>query len=269
MKRLDVGDARIAYTDEGEGVAVLLLHGSFTADWFTPAGRRLAAGHRVLNVRRAGYGGSEDLAGGASVAAHADHAARVLEDAGVRRAHLVGHSSGAAVALQLASTRPDMAATLVLLDAAFPYAPDEPKHPAMPHAVEAAAEGDYERAFDVFLGGVGGPGFREVFVRELGADGLREAVAGSRYFFTVEGPALRAWDFGRTQAAAVTAPVLLAVGGEGERLGTAYRARAAQLASWLPDSQTRVVPGAGHALPLEDPASVAAMVEEFAGGRRG
>jgi pimeloyl-ACP methyl ester carboxylesterase len=232
VERLDVGDARIAYTDEGgDGEAVLLLHGSFTAEWLTPVGRRLAAdGHRVLNPDRAGYGRSEDVAGGASVAAHAGHAVRVLEAAGVPRAHLVGHSSGAAVALQLASSRPEMARSLVLLDAAFPFAPDEFRHPAVPRAVETAAAGDYERAFGIFLDGVSGPGYRDVFVRELGEDGLREAAAGSRYFFTTEGPAMHAWPFGPAGAAAVTAPVLLAVGGESARLGTGYRARAAQLA---------------------------------------
>lgn len=268
---LDVGDARIVYSDEGGGRQgsggrdpVLLLHGSFTPDWLTPVGRHLVAdGRRVLNVQRAGYGRSQDLAGNVSVAAHAGHAVAVLEAVGVRRADLVGHSSGAAVALQLAATRTDMARTLVLLDAAFPYAPDEPAHPAMPHALQAAADGDYPRAFDLFLGGVGGPGFREVFVRELGEDGLRQAVEGSRYFFTTEGPALRAWPFGAAQGAAVTAPVLLAVGGESERLGTAYRARAARLAAWLPDSEVRPLPGLSHAAPLEDPAAVARIVEEF------
>jgi len=265
MNSLDVETARLTYTDEGTGPTVLMLHGSFTAHWFTPAARLLAAdGHRAVTLHRAGYGPSEDLTGSASVADHAEHAVRVLEHAGVPRAHLVGHSSGAAVALQLAAERPDKAASLVLLDAAFPFAPDEPKHPAMPLAVEAAAAGDYARAFDVFLGGVSGPGYREVFVRELGEDGLREAVTGSRYFFTVEGPAMHAWPFGAAEAAAVTAPVLLAVGGESARLGTGYRARAAQLASWLPDSETRALPGLSHASPLEDPAAVAATVAEFA-----
>jgi len=71
---------------------VLLLHGPFLADWLAPVGRRLAGdGYRVPRVHRAGYGQSEDLTdGGASVTAHAVHAALVMEDAGVPRAHVVG-----------------------------------------------------------------------------------------------------------------------------------------------------------------------------------
>jgi pimeloyl-ACP methyl ester carboxylesterase len=265
MKTLDTSDTQIAYTDEGQGDdVVLLLHGSFSADWFAPASRRLTdEGHRVLRVHRAGYGQSKDLAGGVSVSAHAGHAAQVLEDAGVQRAHVVGHSTGASVALQLGHARPDLVRSLVLLEAAFPYAPDEPKNPAMPRAIEAAREGEYERGFDLFLGGVSGPDFRKVLVRELGEGGLREAVASSQYFFTQEGPAFGAWHFGPAQAADITAPVLLIVGGEGERLNTPHAARSAQLASWLPQSETRVLPGLSHALPLEDPALIAATIKEF------
>ncbi|MFI5632517.1 alpha/beta fold hydrolase [Streptomyces sp. NPDC051664] len=269
-KCLDVGDAQIAFTDEGEGDAVLLLHGSFSAGWLVPAGRRLVEdGHRVLNVHRAGYGQSKDLTRGVSVAAHAQHAVRVTEAADLRHAHVVGHSSGASVALQLAHARPDLVRSLVLLEAAFPYAPDEPKNPAMARAVEAAREGDYEHAFDLFLGGVSGPDFRKVFVRELGEDDLQEAVASSQYFFTAEGAAFAAWSFGSAEAATVTAPVLLVVGGEGERLSTPHRARSAQLASWLPHSETRVLPGVSHAMPLEDPALIAGTVEEFVARHNG
>lgn len=264
MKSLNVGDAQIAYTDEGAGDAVLLLHGSFSADWFLPVGRRLGDdGYRVLRMHRAGYGQSRDLAGGVGVAAHAEHAARVLEAAEVRHAHVVGHSTGGSVALQLAHARPDLVRSLVLLEASFPYAPDEPKNPAMPRAIEAAREGEYERAFDFFLGGVSGPGFREVFTRELGEDGLHEAVASSQYFFTAEAAAFGAWSFGAAETATVTVPTLLVVGGEGEQLNTPHRVRSAQLASWLPDSETRVLPGVSHAMPLEDPALVAGTVEEF------
>ncbi|GHJ37501.1 alpha/beta fold hydrolase [Streptomyces sp. TS71-3] len=264
MERLDAADARIEYTDAGEGQPVLLLHGGFTGDWFVPVARNLAGdGYRVLHMHRAGYGGSEDLVGGVGVAAHAEHAAQVLQASGAGRAHVVGHSAGASVALQLAHARPDLVGSLVLLETAFPYAPDEPKTPVMPRAVAAAREGDYERAFDLFLGGVSGPGFRDVFVRELGEDGLRDAIRTSEYFFTVEAAAFAAWSFGPAELSALTVPVLLVLGEVGERLGTPHRARSAQLAASLPDSETRVLPGVSHAMPLEDPPLITRTIEEF------
>jgi pimeloyl-ACP methyl ester carboxylesterase len=264
MNRLALDDAEIAYTDEGEGDAVLLVHGSLTADWLAPVGRRLVDdGFRVLRIERAGYGQSRDLAGGVSVPAHGEHAAKVLEAAGVARAHVVGHSTGGAVALQLAHAHPELVRSLVLLEAAFPYLADEPPFPPMAQALAAGREGDYDRGFDLFLGGVGGPEYREVLFRELGEDGLRDALAGSEYFFTKEGKAFAGWAFGAPEAADLTMPVLLVVGGEGERLGTPHRARSAQLASWLPDAETRTLPGVSHLMPLEDPGLVAETVREF------
>jgi pimeloyl-ACP methyl ester carboxylesterase len=264
MKRLDAGDAVIAYADEGDGDVVLLLHGSFTADWFVPVGRRLVdEGYRVLRMHRAGYGQSKDLTEGVSVAAHADHVVRVLEDAGVQSAHVVGHSSGASVALQLAHADPDLVRSLVLLEPAFPYAPDEPSNPAMPRAIEAARAGDYEQAFELFLAGVSGSGFREVFIRELGEEGLREAVASSQYFFLAEAAALAGWKFGAREAAGITAPTLLVVGGEGERLNTPHRARSAQLSAWMPHPETQMLPGVSHSMPLEDPALVTETIRGF------
>lgn len=105
MKQLDTGDAQIFYADAGDGDAVLLLHGSFSGDWFVPAGRRLVEdGYRALGVHRAGYGRSKDLVGGGTCRARRPGAG----DAGVRRAHVVGHSSGASLALQLAYARPEL-----------------------------------------------------------------------------------------------------------------------------------------------------------------
>jgi pimeloyl-ACP methyl ester carboxylesterase len=264
MNRLELGDAEIAYTDEGEGDVVLLIHGSLTADWFVPVGRRLVDdGFRVLRLTRAGYGQSKDLAGGVSAAAHGEHAAKVLAAAGAARAHVVGHSTGAAVGLQLAHTHPDLVRSLVLLEASFPYLPDEPPFPPMAQAVAAAREGGYEEGFDLFLSGVGGSDYRAVLFRELGEDGLREALASSEYFFTEEARAFADWPFGASEAAGVTMPVLLVVGGEGERLGTPHRGRGAQLASWLPDAETRTLPGVSHLMPLEDPTLVAETVRDF------
>ena len=265
MKKLATG---VAYLDEGSGDdVVLLLHGSFSADWFVPVGRRLAEdGYRVVLMHRPGYGQSGDLGSDVGVPVQIGEAVNVLAAAGVRQAHVVGHSSGCAVALQLALDHQELVRSLVLLEPAFPPAPDEPKNPAMPHAIAAAREGDFAGAFDRFLGGVSGAGFRDVFVRELGQSGLDRAVASSRFFFTTEAAAFGAWSCGPAEAAAVTAPVLLVVGGEGERLNTPHRARSAQLAAWLPHAEIRVLPGVSHAMPLEDPPLVAATIEQFVAG---
>jgi 3-oxoadipate enol-lactonase len=101
----------------------LLLHGAFSADWFTPVAKLLVEHqYRVLHPHRAGYGHSTDLTGDLDVSAHAAHAVTVLTASGVTRAHVVGHSSGAAVAHERARARPDLAESLLLLDAALPGA---------------------------------------------------------------------------------------------------------------------------------------------------
>ena len=75
---LDLPDARIAYSDEGDGEPVLFLHGSLSAHWLTPAARYLT-GYRRIIVHRAGYGRSEDLTDGASAVAQAEHCAATAE----------------------------------------------------------------------------------------------------------------------------------------------------------------------------------------------
>jgi pimeloyl-ACP methyl ester carboxylesterase len=52
--------------------------------------------------------------------------------------------------LQLAASYPELARSMVLLEPAFPYAPDEPKSDPMPNAIAAAKDGDLGRAFDSF-----------------------------------------------------------------------------------------------------------------------
>ncbi|MEV6981175.1 alpha/beta hydrolase [Sphaerisporangium sp. NPDC051017] len=260
--RLELPDASIVYDDAGDGEPVVFLHGSLCADWLTPMARELTEFRRVV-IHRAGYSRSEDRTSGAGVPAQAAHCAAVLAKLGVPRAHLVGHSAGADIALHLAYSRSDLVASLVLLEPALPRADDEPASPAMPTAIAAARAGEWEAAFYTFLTGVCGPGVRRLFVDRLGEQGLAEAVAGSRYFFTRESAAFAGWKFGAPQMSAVRAPTLLVVGGGGDRLGTPHRARATSIAAHLPHAETLVVDDLTHAMPLEDPVLMARIVSEF------
>ncbi len=99
-----------------DGIPVVLLHG-FAGDmngWLFNI-EALAADHPVIAIDLPGHGGSSKDVGDGSLASLADAVAATLEGLGVQRAHLIGHSLGAAVAARLAVERPGLAASLVMI----------------------------------------------------------------------------------------------------------------------------------------------------------
>jgi pimeloyl-ACP methyl ester carboxylesterase len=261
---LKLQDSQIAFWDEGDGEPVLLVHASYGADWFAPVAR-LLHGYRVVRSHRAGYGHSLDLDGELSLVDYTRHLAEVLGARSITRAHVVGHSSGGSLALQLAASHPELVQSMVLLEPAFPYAADEPKSDAIRNAIQAAKDGDLERAFDLFPGSVCSAGYRDVFLRELGEHGLEESISSGRYFFEHEIFALAGWDSGAARIETLTPPTLLVDGGEGVRLNSPYRARNAALARRLPHAERISIAGVSHAMPLENPPLVAKTVLDFIG----
>ena len=100
----------------GEGPAVVLIHG-FSGDlnnWLFNI-EALAARAPVIAVDLPGHGGSSKDVGDGSLSGLADAVGGALAALGVARAHLVGHSLGAAVAARLAADQPDLAASVTLI----------------------------------------------------------------------------------------------------------------------------------------------------------
>jgi pimeloyl-ACP methyl ester carboxylesterase len=127
-------------------------------------------------------------------------------------------------------------------------------------ALAAAAHGDVARAFDVFLRGVGGDGYREVLRARLRDDGLAEAERESAYFFADELPAVGAWTFGPAEAARVAAPALLLCGAESRPW---FGENAAILAEMVPDARAQTLPELDHLAPLTRPAELASAIGDF------
>lgn len=107
----------VHYTDSGDrGLpAVVLIHGTggdlTNWDLLTP---RLAATHRVLAVDLAGSGRTPSSDGPVTLDDLVAQVVAVLDDAGVERCGIVGHSLGAVVAARLAALHPDRADALAL-----------------------------------------------------------------------------------------------------------------------------------------------------------
>jgi len=88
------------------------------------------AGRRTLMVDLLGFGLSDRPAGfGYRLDDHATALAGALDRAGVAGAEVIGHSMGGAVAIALASRRPDLVSRLVLAEATLdPVPPPTPGH---------------------------------------------------------------------------------------------------------------------------------------------
>lgn len=109
---------RIRYLRIGEGEATpaVLVHG-FGGDlnnWLFNQ-EALAADRVVYAPDLPGHGGSQKEVGAGDVPALAEKLRAFLDAVGIGKAHLVGHSLGGGVALELALSHPDRVASLTLL----------------------------------------------------------------------------------------------------------------------------------------------------------
>ncbi len=102
-----VGRGPVTYTDEGEGPAVVLLHGlpGSARDWRYLAPR--LAGCRVIRIDLPGYGGTSRLGRRVwSVPQRAELVLAVLDELRVGPALVAGHSMGGPVAVAVATLAP-------------------------------------------------------------------------------------------------------------------------------------------------------------------
>jgi len=101
----------------GEGPAVVLLHGGFSGAvaWAAQAPALVSAGFRVHVPERRGHAHTRDVEGPLTYEVMATDTVAYLEAEVRGRAHLVGWSDGAVVALLVALQRPDLVGRMVVI----------------------------------------------------------------------------------------------------------------------------------------------------------
>ena len=264
MQHARVNGVNLEYDVTGEGEPVLLIS-PVLADGFLPllSEPSLAHGYRLITYHKRGWVGSTHTLPPVSVADHAADAAALLAHLGVRRAHIVGHSSGAAVAVQLALLQPEIVHTLALLELSLLSVPGAAAflQKAGP-AFDAYAAGRHETALAVFMSAVSGLEWEACrTVLESRVPGaVTAAIRDADTFFGIELPALGAWTFGAAEARAISQPVLSVLGSETEPLWVEI---ATVLRSWLPGVEDCTIEGAGHLLQIQRPEAVAQGLADF------
>jgi 3-oxoadipate enol-lactonase len=267
LERAQVAGVELEYEVKGSGEAVLLIPPGPIAGSFVPfmSDRALVDGYRLIRYHRRGQAGSTSVAAPVSFAEHASDAAALLDGLGVGRAHVVGHSTGAAIALELAIERPDLAATVALLEPPLFSVPSAGAFlEAAGPLLEAYGAGDKETAMSGFLSAVSGLGWERAraVIDEHVPGGAERALVEADFFFASDLPALNEWAFGADRARAVSQPVLSVLGSDSDRLFVEGRDL---LRSWFPRLDDQTVEGVGHLLHIQEPGPVARTIAEFLG----
>lgn len=259
--RVDVEGGQLAVEDEGRGEAVLFVAGGLIADAFAPlcAQPAVARGRRLLRPHRRGYGRTA-LPGAASIARDAADCHAVLDALGIERAHLVGWSHGGTVALQAALDRPGAVASLTLLEPALFTVPAAAElGAALQPAALAWAEGDRDRALDLFHAPLWGPDWRPRLEAAI-PGGVAQLERDAGTLFEADLPALGAWAAAGVDVRSLAVPVLMVGGDAGGELMEQLRE---QVEAWLPPTETVTLPGADHSFPVTRAADLAGPLAGF------
>ena len=109
------GDARIAYYDVGRGKPLVLLHGNGEdSSYWNAQIPELTRFYRVIAVDSRGHGASGSGGHGLSFEMMAEDLKTVLDTLGVKKAHFLGFSDGANIAMKFAMQHPEMVKALIL-----------------------------------------------------------------------------------------------------------------------------------------------------------
>jgi pimeloyl-ACP methyl ester carboxylesterase len=269
MSRATLDGVALDYVMWGAGEPVVLVHAGIFADWFKPLRDEpaLTSRHRVLSYHRVGYAGSSRVAGPVSLAQQAAQLRALMRKLGILRAHVVGHSSGGNIALQLALESPEMVQSIVLMEPALPVPGLGQERllstrAAMAPVFEAYRAGDKARAVDGFMRFVSGPDYRPVLDRVL-PGAFEQAVTDADTFFGQELPAVQQWTLSREDAGRITQPALSMVGEKSKELLPIWTERHELILAWLPKAEGVVLPDATHLLHVQHPRAVAEAVAAF------
>lgn len=139
--RVDIGGAELYYETSGAGPAVVLLHGhSVDLRMWDAQFASLASRYFVIRYDLRGYGRSDMPEEGRDYL-HAKDLHRLMKHLGIGRAHLVGLSLGAFVALDFLHLYPEQALSVSVAGGAIYAEEDEPDKEAQTeqavHAVPA------------------------------------------------------------------------------------------------------------------------------------
>jgi pimeloyl-ACP methyl ester carboxylesterase len=261
MASFELSGTGVEYVEQGCGEPVLLLHssGGSNAQWRSLI-ERLSHRFRVIAPDFYGYGATPHWPGNGrfSLACEAEIVRALLERA-AEPAHLVGHSYGGAVSLQVARLWPDALRSLTLIEPVAFHLLRGQDAQALAEITEVAAMvaaalacGDYAGGFGRFVDYWSGPGcWSGIPEAKRSAFSPRLAKVALDFYATLNESA-RIED-----CRGITLPTLVLQGACSPR---PTRRVCELLARALPNASIRTIEGASHMLPVTHRDPVNALI---------
>ena len=260
------------YLDAGQGPAVMFIHGltSSHRNWDQLV-EKLKPDHRVLAPDLFGHGASAKSMGDYSLGAHAATLRDLLDQLGINRVTLVGHSFGGGIAMQFCYLFPERVERLVLIASGGLGRDVSPMLRAatlpgagwiLPFIASGWVRGRGEAAGRTLArtGWRASPDVVEIWrgFASLGdADTRRAFLATTRSVIDPGGQTVTAHD---RLARAIEVPTLV-VWGTRDRMIPAWHATTAH--EVIGDSRVVLFEGAGHFPHLDQPEQFADLLSEF------
>ena len=268
---LELHGERVAYVDEGHGEVLLLLHGmAGSSQTWRSVIRPLSRHYRVVAPDLPGHGQSAKPRSDYSLGAFAVLLRDLLDELGVTRATIIGHSLGGGIAMQFVYQHPDYAQRLILIGSGG-LGPDVGLTLRMlsapgaefimpiiaPQKVLAVGERMWSWLRNV---GIESPRGEEIWrsYSSLSDAPTRQAFLRTlRSVVDYRGQAVSAL----SRLTEKTDVPVMAIWGDRDAIIPVEHAYAAQRAR--PDIRLEVLPGVGHFPQAERPAEVVELIEDF------
>jgi esterase len=265
VKWIEINGYPMAYQDSGAGAPLVLVHGTFCDYRMWPGqlgafSRKL----RVLNVSLRHYFPElwDGLGNDFSFAQHARDVGAFIQKLALGPVHLLGHSRGGAVVLEVAKKYPELIRTLILVDAAvrleLPETEQNLKAVAFRSNLfadfrQVVAKGDVEGGMSRFIDRMLGPGSWQgmpAILQKRFLQNFQTALAPDPLPLTTDED-LRKFNF----------PVLMLTG---EKSPPMYGILISEMRKRGGFKPPVVIPGAGHRMNAENPKAINEAVLKFA-----
>jgi 3-oxoadipate enol-lactonase len=262
LQKIKSGDAEIAYRVVGEGSPVILLH-PFPAshEFWLPVANALSTRYRLILPDLRGHGDSGIGEGPATIEKHAADIFRVMDDAEVGRAPLIGVSIGGYALFEFWRKHRGRVSALGLCNTKAPADNAEARAARL-----RAANDVIERGTEPFFGSMI-PRLLGKSTRELRPDLVEGALRMMRKMSPEDVAQVQRGMAERPDSVdtlkTINVHTLLVTGEEDVLTGVN---EAELMRQHIPGSQLRVIPKAGHYSPWEQPEEAGRVLRQFLDG---